>query len=72
MANILDTKSIVSSAIKCVRVNTSEVTYTRQCQVYQAVQEFIHSLAAQCYLAADCHAFTELKVSNGLLCLEAK
>ena len=39
---LFDTKSIVSSAVECVRVNTTEVTYTRKCKVDQTISELVH------------------------------
>src|SRR5699024_10167377 len=65
---LLDTKCIVSSSVKCVRVHTSEVAHTRKRKVDQTVNELIHLLASECNLASDRHTFSDLEVSHGVLC----
>ena len=63
---LFDTKSIVSSAIESVRIYAAEVTYTRQCQVDQAVCELVHFLATKGNFASDRHTLTDFKVCYGI------
>ena len=44
----------------------AEVTYTRQCQVDQAVCELVHFLATKGNFASDRHTLTDFKVCYGI------
>ena len=39
---LFNSESVVTSSVECVRIYTSEVTYTWECKVNQTVNEFIH------------------------------
>ena len=60
----LDTNRIVTSAIEAIRIDTSEISYTRKCDIEKSVYELIHLVASQCYLTANVHSFSQLEVSN--------
>ena len=64
---LLDAKSVISSSIKGVGVNTAEVTDTGKCQIDKSVKELVHAVAAKGDFAADGHAFPDLEVRDGLL-----
>src|SRR5699024_478120 len=65
---LLDSKCVVSSSVKCVRVYTAEVTHARKRKVYKTVNKLVHSLSSKCNLASDRHTFSDLEVSHGVLC----
>ena len=53
---LLDAKCVVSSAIECIRVYTTEVTDTGKCKIDKTIQEFVHSVTAERNLAANRHS----------------
>ena len=62
----LDAHGIVAAAIERIRVQPAEITNTRQSDVHQAVEEFIHALLAQRHLDAQRHVFTHLEAGDRL------
>ncbi len=64
---LVQTESVVATAVECVAVDAAEVAYTRQSYVEQTIQELPHTVTTQGYLNAYRHALTQLEVCDGLL-----
>src|SRR5690554_3782337 len=62
----LDTHGVVATAVEGVRVQPAEVANTRQRDVHQAVEKFVHAGAAQSDLHAERHFLTHLEASDRL------
>ena len=52
--------AIVAAAVEALRVETPEVLDARQRDRNEAVEKFVHAIAAQRDLGADRHAFAQL------------
>ncbi|CAB0926765.1 hypothetical protein FRC0435_00594 [Corynebacterium diphtheriae] len=55
-------------AIELLVRQATEVTNTWQCDGQQTVQELPHAVATKGNASTDWHTFTELEISDGLLC----
>jgi len=60
-AKLLDT-----AAVEQILRQPAEVAHSRQHHVAQAIEKFVHVLAAQSYRAADGHALANLEICDGL------
>ena len=58
--------AIVAAAVEALAVHAAEVADARQGDVDQAVEEFVHLVAAQRDLAADRHVLAQLEVAIDL------
>src|ERR1700683_540591 len=63
---VLNADSVIAAAVERIRRQPFKVANARQNNRREAVEEFIHSLAAQGDHAADGHAFANLEIRNGL------
>src|SRR4029079_1347602 len=57
---LLDAERIVAAAVKALRLETTEVAHARQCDIHEAVEEFVHPRLAERHLAADRLAIAQL------------
>src|SRR5712664_1664274 len=64
---ILQSQGVVSAAIERILRQPAEVAYAGEHHVAQAVEKFVHLVAAQSHGAADRHALADFEVRNGLL-----
>ena len=60
----LDTHVVVATTIEGISLDTAEIAHARQCDVYEAVEEFVHFVTAQGNLAANGLAFAQLECSD--------
>src|SRR5574343_1013612 len=60
------THVVVTATVKGLAVDATEITHARQRDGDQAIQEFVHALAAQGHLAADRVAITNLEAGDRL------
>src|SRR6266850_670162 len=64
---VFQTQRVIAAAVKRIRWQAAEVANARKHHVAQAVQEFVHLVAAQGHRAPDGHALANLEVRDGLL-----
>src|SRR3990167_1347879 len=57
--------AVVTTTIEGLGIQAAEVTYARQGDRKQTIQEFVHTITAQGYLNANRPTFTDLKASDG-------
>src|SRR6266481_9170848 len=57
---VFQSQSVISSAVEGILRQAAEVAYAREYHVAQAVQKFVHVVAAQSHRAADGHALANL------------
>src|SRR6184192_827087 len=63
----LKDQRVIPAAVKGILRQAAKVAHTGEHHVAQAVEKFIHVVAAQRDRASDGHAFANLEVRNGLL-----
>src|SRR6266403_1644287 len=66
---VLEAQGVIAAAIESVGGQPAEVAHAGQHDVAEAVEKFVHLLAAQRDRAADRHALANLEIRDGLLCL---
>src|ERR1700690_1039453 len=66
---IVQAERIVAAPVERLGRNSTKITHTRQNNRYQAIEKFIHAIAAQRNHRPDRHAFANFKGGNRLLCL---
>src|SRR4051794_27123097 len=64
---IFQTQRVVAAAVERVGWQTTKIANTRQNYVAEAVDEFVHLIAAQSDRAADGHALADLEIGDRLL-----
>src|SRR5947199_219956 len=64
---VFQPQRVVSAAVEGILRQASEVAHTRQHHVAQAVEKFVHVVAAQRHSAANGHALANLEIRNGFL-----
>src|SRR6266568_8697489 len=64
---VLQPESVIPAAVEGIRRQTPEVAHARQHHIAQAVEKFVHVVAAQRHRAADGHASANLEGRDGLL-----
>src|SRR6266403_418230 len=64
---VFQPQRVVPAAVKGILRQPAEVAHARQHHVAQAVEKFVHVVAAQRHRAADGHALANLEIRNGLL-----
>src|SRR5580704_17769776 len=64
---VVQAERVIPAAIERLRGNSLKVTHTRQYDVDQPVEKFIHAIAAQSNHRADCLAFAHLEGRDGFL-----
>src|SRR5467141_155410 len=64
---VFQTEGVISAPVEGILRQAAEVAHARQHHVAQAVEKFVHVVAAQSHRAPDGHAFANLEVRNGLL-----
>src|SRR5215471_2780302 len=63
---VLEAQGVIATAIKGVARQSAEVADTGKHDVAQAVEKFVHLLAAQGYGAANGHTLANLEIRDGL------
>src|SRR5713226_5256415 len=64
---IFQSDGVVAAAVESVGRQAAKIAHARQHDVAQAVEKFVHLVAAQRDRAADGHALANLEVRDGLL-----
>jgi len=64
--NAAQIRSSNDRAIETVPVETTKIAHARQCNGHQPIEELVHPVAPQRYLAADVHAFAQLEIGDRL------
>src|SRR5229473_5727159 len=64
---VLQSQGVIPAAVEGIRRQTPEVAHAWQHHIAQAVEKFVHVVAAQRHRAADGHASANLEVRDGLL-----
>src|SRR5450432_281682 len=62
---VLDAQRVVAAAIEGFARNTAEVAHAGQRHVHQAVEKFVHAVAAQRHHASDRLALAQLELRDG-------
>src|SRR5216684_1324051 len=63
---VLQSQCVIPAAVEGILRQAAEVTHARQHYVAQAVEKFVHVLAAQSHRASDGHALANLEIRDGL------
>src|SRR5271154_2501691 len=64
---VFQAQGVISAAVESVGRKSAEIADAGQNDVAQAVEKFVHLVAAERDRAADGHAFADFEVGNGLL-----
>src|SRR5258707_9939904 len=64
---VLQTQRVIPSAVERILRQAAEVAHAREHHVAQAVEKFVHVVAAQRHRAPDGHALANLEIRDGLL-----
>src|SRR5438132_1741994 len=64
---VFQSQCVVPAAVEGILRQSAEVAHAREHHVAQAVQKFVHVVAAQRHRAAYGHALTNLEIRNGFL-----
>src|SRR5437660_481232 len=64
---VFQTQGVIPAAVKGILGQTAEVAHAREHHVAQAIEKFVHQLAAQSHRAADGHALANFEIRDGLL-----
>src|SRR6185312_2510908 len=64
---LLETHGVVAAAVEALGIDAAEIAHARQRHGDQAVDEFVHDVAAQSHLGADGETFADLEGRDRLL-----
>src|SRR6266568_4063199 len=64
---VFQSQSVVPAAVEGILRQTAEVAHAREHHVAQAIEKFVHHVAAQSHRATNGHALADFEVRNGLL-----
>src|SRR6266849_1784036 len=64
---VLQSQGVIPAAVERILRQAAEVANARKHHVAQAVEKFVHVVAAQSHCAADGHALANLEIRDGLL-----
>src|SRR6267154_180625 len=64
---VSQSQRIIPTAVKRILGQTAKVAHTREHHVAQAIEKFVHHIAAQSHRTADGHPLANLEIRDGLL-----
>src|ERR1700687_2726776 len=64
---LFQSQRVIPAAVERILRQTAEVAHAREHHVAQAIEKFVHLVAAQSHRAADGHALANFEIRDGLL-----